>query len=251
MTHRFVFEAVDRSFRDIRHAVNPNAASFPFGGVTVVLGGDFRQTLPIVPKQGREGIVVASISKSYLWIECKVFTLVENMRVEKHVPPITVDDQVVNFKEWMLKLGNRVHQTYDLGDNNSDSSWINIPKEVTYSGDPIKAIVDEIYTYLNQNHGSLEYLRDRAILTPLNEYVDKINREVLDRLPEPSKVYKSLDTICKSTSSNASDEYLYPPEYLNSLKFSGVPNHELEIKVGAPIMLLRNLNPKKGLCNGI
>ncbi|KAL8101723.1 hypothetical protein AgCh_033569 [Apium graveolens] len=121
--------------------------------------------------------------------------------------------------------------------------------QATYSGDPIEAIVDEIYADLNQNHGSLEYMRDRAILTPLNEYVDKINREVLDRLPGPSKVYKSSDTICKSTSSNASDEVLYPPEYLNSLKFSGVPNHELEIKVGAPIMLLRNLNPKKGLCN--
>ncbi|KAL8101722.1 hypothetical protein AgCh_033568 [Apium graveolens] len=100
----------------------------PFGGVTVVLGGDLRQTLPVVPKQGREGIVAASISKSYLWRECKVFTLVENMRVEKDVPPITVDDQVVNFKEWMLKLGNGVHQTYNLGDNNSDSSWINIQR---------------------------------------------------------------------------------------------------------------------------
>ncbi|KAL8155794.1 hypothetical protein AgCh_000997 [Apium graveolens] len=42
MTHHFVFEAVDRSFRDIRHAVNLNVSSIPFGGVTMVLGGDFR-----------------------------------------------------------------------------------------------------------------------------------------------------------------------------------------------------------------
>lgn len=49
------------------------------------------------------------------------------------------------------------------------------------------------------------------------------------------------------------DEVLYPPKYLNSLKFSGMPNHEINVKVGAPIMLLRNLNAKnakKGLCNG-
>lgn len=46
------------------------------------------------------------------------------------------------------------------------------------------------------------------------------------------------------------NEALYPPEYLYSLKFSGVPNHNTQIKVGAPIMLIRNLNPKKGLCNG-
>ncbi|KAK1402479.1 hypothetical protein POM88_002084 [Heracleum sosnowskyi] len=181
----------------------------------------FKQTLPVVPKAGREGIVAASISKSYLWRECKVFTLLENMRVDKDVPPITVDGEVVNFKDWMLRLGNGVQQTYDLGDG-TDSSWINIPKEVqvTYSGDPVKAIVDEIYRDLNKNHGSLEYLRDRAILTPLNEYVDKINREVLDRLPGESRVYKSSDTICKGSSTNASDEVLYPPEYLNSLKFS-------------------------------
>ncbi|WOG89434.1 hypothetical protein DCAR_0208672 [Daucus carota subsp. sativus] len=122
--------------------------------------------------------------------------------------------------------------------------------QVTYSGDPVKAIVDHIYKDLDEGHGSLEYLRDRAILTPLNEYVDKINREVLERLPNSSRVYKSSDTICKGSSTNEGDEILYPAEYLNSLKFSGVPNHELELKVGVPIMLLRNLNPKKGLCNG-
>lgn len=121
---------------------------------------------------------------------------------------------------------------------------------MSYSGDPMKAIVDEIYADLQHKHGCLEYLRDRAILTPLNEYVDKINREVLDRLPGTSTIYKSSDSICKGSYSNTAEDVLYPPEYLNSLKFSGVPNHELELKVGAPIMLLRNLNPKKGLCNG-
>ncbi|KAK1361035.1 hypothetical protein POM88_045509 [Heracleum sosnowskyi] len=122
--------------------------------------------------------------------------------------------------------------------------------DVVYSGDPIKAIVDEIYADLNEKHGCLDYLCDRAILTPLNEYMDKINQEVLKRLPGTTQVYKRCDTICKGSSTNAFDEVLYPPEYLNSLKFSGLPNHELEIKLGVPIMLLRNLNPKKGLCNG-
>lgn len=72
----------------------------------------------------------------------------------------------------------------------------------------------------------------------------------MDRLPGTSTIYKSSDSICKGSSTNTIDEVLYPPEYLNSLRFSGVPNHELELKVGVPIMLLRNLNPKKGLCNG-
>lgn len=69
-------------------------------------------------------------------------------------------------------------------------------------------------------------------------------------LPGESKIYKSCDTICKGSSTSDNAEVLYPSEYLNSLKFSGLPNHELELKVGTPIMLLRNLNPKRGLCNG-
>ncbi len=43
---------------------------------------------------------------------------------------------------------------------------------------------------------------------------------------------------------------LYPVEFLNTLQFSGIANHELELKVGVPILLLRNLNQLIGLCNG-
>lgn len=114
----------------------------------------------------------------------------------------------------------------------------------------MEAIVNEIYGDLHCRHGELEYLRDRAILTPLNEDVEVVNINVLQMLPGETKAYKSCDSICKGSSASESDEILYPQEYLNSLKFSGLPNHEIQVKIGAPIMLLRNLNPKKGLCNG-
>nr|CAI5826953.1 unnamed protein product [Callosobruchus analis] len=39
-------------------------------------------------------------------------------------------------------------------------------------------------------------------------------------------------------------------EFLNSINSSGVPQHRLSLKVGTVVMLLRNLNTKKGLCNG-
>ncbi|KAK1352061.1 ATP-dependent DNA helicase [Heracleum sosnowskyi] len=173
------------------------------------------------------------------------------MRIEPNVPPVTIDGQPVSFKDWVLSLGDGLAPTYAL-DEDIEPSWVEIPKEirVDYSGDPVKAIVDEIYPDLQQNHGDAEYLRGRAILTPLNEYVEKINREVLNRLPGSTKIYKSCDSICKGSATSAADDTLYPPEYLNTLKFSGMPNHEIELKEGVPIMLLRNLNPKKGLCNG-
>lgn len=47
-----------------------------------------------------------------------------------------------------------------------------------------------------------------------------------------------------------SDNINFPVEFLNSLFFTGLPKHRLELKVNMPIMLLRNLNTKAGLCNG-
>lgn len=44
MSHKYAFEALDRSLRDIRS----NDALM--GGVTMLLTGDFRQTLPVIPR---------------------------------------------------------------------------------------------------------------------------------------------------------------------------------------------------------
>ena len=41
-----------------------------------------------------------------------------------------------------------------------------------------------------------------------------------------------------------------PMEYLNDQTVNGLPAHEFEFKKNMPIMMLRNLNPAQGLCNG-
>jgi len=84
MAHRNCFEAVDRSLRDILHFSDPQSGEKPFGGKTVVLGGDFRQILPVVSKGRREEIVEASINRSSLWKYCTVMTLTKNMRLEQN-----------------------------------------------------------------------------------------------------------------------------------------------------------------------
>ena len=61
MQHQHAPEAIDHSLRDIREDKRP------FGGLTVVFGGDFQQILPIVPNGSREDIINASIQHLYLW----------------------------------------------------------------------------------------------------------------------------------------------------------------------------------------
>ena len=57
MDHRYAFEAVDRSLKDILSINDLSLTNAPFGGKTILLGGDFRQILPVVPKEKRQDIV--------------------------------------------------------------------------------------------------------------------------------------------------------------------------------------------------
>ena len=49
---------------------------------------------------------------------------------------------------------------------------------------------------------------------------------------------------------DARDSCGFSVEYINSLNPNGLPRHCIELKKGVPVMLLRNLQPKQGLCNG-
>ena len=96
MTHKHAFEALDKSLKDIMSIKNPPAKDQTFGGKTVLLGGDFRQILPVIPQGSRADTVLASISHSYLWNSCHKFSLKANMRVNQ-------DEK--EFSEWLLKVG--------------------------------------------------------------------------------------------------------------------------------------------------
>ncbi|CAH9100819.1 unnamed protein product [Cuscuta epithymum] len=66
---------------------------------------------------------------------------------------------------------------------------------------------------------------------------------------EISRTYLNSDSVSKFDCTTDLMTELHTPEFLNSIKFSGVPNHELTLKVGTPVMLLWNIDHSMGLCN--
>ncbi|XP_022003074.1 ATP-dependent DNA helicase pif1-like [Helianthus annuus] len=68
--------------------------------------------------------------------------------------------------------------------------------------------------------------------------------------PGEEREYLSSDSLCPTEDVNATQQRIYSPDVLNGLKISGLPNHRLVLKVGVPVMLLRNIDQRNGLCNG-
>jgi len=75
-----------------------------------------------------------------------------------------------------------------------------------------------------------------------------INDEMLDKIPGNEIAYMSIDAVADDEGGNGAMNY--PEEFLNSYNSATLPKHKLLLKVGAPIILLRNLDPINGLCNG-
>ena len=58
-------------------------------------------------------------------------------------------------------------------------------------------------------------------------------------------VYRSADRCI-----HTKDQTAYPTEFLNKITPSSTPHHVLVLKEGAPITLLRNMDPENGHVNG-
>ncbi|CAN0881356.1 hypothetical protein LINGRAHAP2_LOCUS14193 [Linum grandiflorum] len=74
---------------------------------------------------------------------------------------------------------------------------------------------------------------------------------MLDQWPGEEMCYYSSDSIQSDLLDPSSAEAEYPVEFLNALQIGNFPEHELKLKVGVPVILLRNLDQTTGLCNGI
>ena len=188
----------------------------------MVFGGDFRQILPVVKNGCDYDIINACLKRSTIWPSINILKLTINMRVEQQSSVRNKE-----FAEYLLRVGN--------GTEPNTNGIIELPPNLCKDIHEFQSFLLHIKHELN----------DWTILATRNEDVDRINSMIIEIIEGQTIEYLSADAISETTHS-----HLYPTEYLNSLNLSGLPPHRLRLKIGTPIMVLRNLNPSLGICNG-
>ncbi|KAL5726249.1 hypothetical protein ACHQM5_009304 [Ranunculus cassubicifolius] len=193
MQHRYCVEAVDRTLQDIRN--DPK----PFGGITIVMGGDFRQTLPVITKGVREEFIGASLRRSPLWTHVNVFNLVQNMRLDAREP------DNMEFAKFLIEVGTIPNDTVEL------PTGIKRYKN-------IEDLITSVYPRFEGVGGtSTSYLTERTILSPRNDDVSKINDATLNRFPGNEKEYLAADKVIEDSDDYETEGVHYTTDFLNSL----------------------------------
>ncbi|XP_028788641.1 uncharacterized protein LOC114744641 [Neltuma alba] len=169
-------EAVDRTLKDIMRC------DLPFSGKCVVIGGDFRQILPVIPKGFCADIIDAAINSSVLWSACKLFQLTKNIPLQTASKAID-QKKISKFSKWLLDIGDGI---IGLPHEGTTDIEILVDFLITDSLNPIHSIVSSTYLALHQNITYPNYLTERAILAPTTDVIDQINDYMLSLLPRDS-----------------------------------------------------------------
>nr|KAJ0202943.1 hypothetical protein LSAT_V11C500259670 [Lactuca sativa] len=246
MSDRRCFEFLDKSLKYVLE--NDNHL---FDGMSMLLGGDFRQTLLVQPRSRKSQIISMTLPNSYLWSHFTVFKLHHNMCLSQTVNSNKDVDRISQFASWLLDIGNGNIGTPDKNDPES-TNIIQIPHcFLIESGDKgLESLIHFVYGKNLFSNPSPKELSVRAIICPKNETVDQVNALILSKTNSQGVVYNSCDSIKSHTHESLELDTLYPQDYLNNLHFSGIPSHTLILKVNTLVMLIRNINQREGLCNG-
>ncbi|KAK2649091.1 hypothetical protein Ddye_016580 [Dipteronia dyeriana] len=144
-----------------------------------------------------------------------------------------------SFREWVLAVGDGKLPTVRL-EEAEESSWIEIPEDLLILAreNHIQNIVASTYPDIHTKYIEHKYLRERAILTHRNGIVGKINPYVLSEISGEKITYLSSDYICRASCDVNEQNIQFPVEFFNTLHFPSLPNHQLELKLGAPTICL-------------
>lgn len=227
MAHKRALEALNRTLKDLRN--NQNL----FGGTMILLAGDFRQILPVIPRSTAADEINACLKSSNLWRYVKTLKLTTNMRVA-----LQNDKSAEVFSKQLLDIGNGTIPV------DASAGLISFPPNFCQYTTSKEELITKVFPNIGANYKKNVWLSERAILAAKNKDVDDLNIKIQSQIAGQLHSFKSIDSITDP------DEVVnYPIEFLNSLDLAGMPPHNLQLKVGSVIIMLRNLNQPK-LCNG-
>ncbi|MCO5612128.1 hypothetical protein L7F22_066390 [Adiantum nelumboides] len=174
-----------------------------------------------------------------------------------------------NFVQWILDIGNGNVCDGRLDDN------VALPACMILSQGGLQALIECMYRDLGTLFSHASFFKGKAILAARNKDVDTINSMDLQQMNGMCKEYVSANSVCKdvdtinnmdlqqmngmckeyvsadSICKSNCDSILFTVEFLNTLDLGrGFPPHTLQLKENAHVMLLQNLDPRHGLCNG-
>ncbi|XP_016164955.1 uncharacterized protein LOC107607522 [Arachis ipaensis] len=189
MLNKICYEVLDKSFKDILRSSSSYNEDLPFAGKVVVLGGDFRQIIPVINMGSRKDIVQAIVNSSYLW----------------------------------SSIGDGLE-----GDSIDGEFEVNIPEEIL-----IKDSADGFDNIIKF---------ERTILALTLDIVHGVNNYIIKYIESDEKVYLSSDSMCVEKGSMESELNTFTLNVLNAINCLELSPHELILKVGVPVMLLKNID---------
>jgi ATP-dependent DNA helicase PIF1 len=156
-------------------------------------------------------------------------------------------DKAEQFAAWLLQVGEGLTD----GD---EEGLLCMPQESCIPPDSkdcvdqfINAIYADIPSLNSDEDVRCQYFDKRAILAPHNVTVNELNQKIVAQCPAEETVFLSADQALDDSGQSIDD---IPIEYLNGINIPLFPLHKTVLKVGVPIILLRNIDPSNGLCNG-
>ncbi|VDK64653.1 unnamed protein product, partial [Onchocerca ochengi] len=98
-------------------------------------------------------------------------------------------------------------------------------------------MVEKVFLNIQINYKNHDWLSERAILAAKNKDADELNNIIQSNIQSETVTCKSVDTVVE-----ADEAVTNPTEFFYSLDLLGLPPHKLQLKIGVPIIVLRNIN---------
>ena len=225
MQHKHNFTIINASLCNILQF------SDVFDKISAILDENFAQITFVISRENRSAQINVSIRSFWIWNHLTVLKLHQNMRIQS-----SLNNQ--QFVKWI----DRMSYDFDLYDVRSLLFMIINHYETS------RSFIHHVYSShnLTQAHTSSNFFRGRAILCSHNDFVNLLNRQIMNGFLESARLFTLIDTIKNNDVEKTEN---ISTKYLQTLESSEFLLSQMYLKIETSIMLLRNLHSHERMCN--